>query len=364
MWNRKGQANGFTEICYAQCWEDADVLIGALDVQRGQTCFSVASAGDNTLAFLTKAPGRVIAVDHNPLQLYCLELRVAAYKVLTHGGLLELVGSCPSTRRSDLYRQCRPHLSTEAGHFWDSHEAFIAAGIGTVGRFERYLALFRTRVLPWLLSNEAIAELMRSGTPAWREQFFDQHFNTWRFNGVFRVFFSRFVMGRLGRHPDAFRFVEGSVADHLLLRVRRALTVLDPAENPYLQWILTGQHGSALPCALREEHFEAIRSNLDCLELRCTTVEECLKETGDDEIDWFNLSDIFEYLSEKASGAIFDEIVRTGRSGGRVAYWNMLVPRSRPERLTDQLHPLEEIAAELYARDKAFFYNAFRLEGI
>lgn len=355
---------GFTDICYAQCWEDADILVEALPVQPGQTCFSIASAGDNTMALLSMAPGRVIAVDHNPLQLHCLELRVAAYRELEHGELLQLVGSRGSSRRIDLYHRCRAQLSYEARGFWDAHEASIAAGIGTIGRFERYLSLFRTRLLPWVLNKEAVAALVRSGTPDWREQFFERHVNTWRFKGIFRAFFSRFVMSRLGRHPDAFRFVEGSVADHLLARVRRALTVLDPAENPYLQWILTGQHASALPYALREEHFDAIRNNLSCLELRCQTVDECLRETSEDEIDWFNLSDIFEYLSEDKSAGIFDEIVRTGRRGGRAAYWNMLVPRSRPERLTCRLHPLEETAAGLYARDKAFFYNAFRLEGM
>ena len=68
----------FSGIRYAQCWEDADILLEALDIQPGQTCFSVASGGDNTLAMLSRGPGRVIAVDLSPAQLACLELRVAA----------------------------------------------------------------------------------------------------------------------------------------------------------------------------------------------------------------------------------------------------------------------------------------------
>src|SRR6516162_2632861 len=44
----------FSSIRYAQCWEDADVLIEALDIHPGDTCVSVASGGDNTLALLTK----------------------------------------------------------------------------------------------------------------------------------------------------------------------------------------------------------------------------------------------------------------------------------------------------------------------
>src|SRR4051794_3425959 len=97
-------------IRYAQCWEDADVLLSALDVQPGDVCLSIASAGDNTLALLTKDPGRVIAVDSNPAQLACLELRAAAYRELSHGELLELIGSVPSNDRDALYRRCRTSL--------------------------------------------------------------------------------------------------------------------------------------------------------------------------------------------------------------------------------------------------------------
>ena len=40
-------------IRYAQCWEDADVLLQALAVQPGDVCLSIASGGENTLSLLT-----------------------------------------------------------------------------------------------------------------------------------------------------------------------------------------------------------------------------------------------------------------------------------------------------------------------
>ncbi|MBA3888585.1 MAG: DUF3419 family protein, partial [Acidobacteria bacterium] len=46
----------FSGIRYAQVWEDADILLQGLDVQPGDTCLSIASAGDNALALLTKNP--------------------------------------------------------------------------------------------------------------------------------------------------------------------------------------------------------------------------------------------------------------------------------------------------------------------
>ena len=82
----------FSRIRYAQCWEDADILLEGLDIQPGDHCLSIASAGDNALAMLTKEPAKVVAVDLNPAQLYCVELRVAAFRTLEHTELLELIG--------------------------------------------------------------------------------------------------------------------------------------------------------------------------------------------------------------------------------------------------------------------------------
>src|SRR5437868_247086 len=126
----------FSGIRYAQCWEDADVLLEALDVQPGDVCLSIASAGDNTLALLTRNPARVIAVDLSAAQLACLELRVAAYRSLNHPELLELIGSAPSRRRNELFSRCRLMLSPAARDFWDMRPQEVAWGIGAVGKFE------------------------------------------------------------------------------------------------------------------------------------------------------------------------------------------------------------------------------------
>src|SRR5262245_27181355 len=111
----------FSGIRYAQCWEDADVLLEGLAIRPGDVCLSIASAGDNALPMLGAGAGKVIALDLSPAQLACLELRVAAYRELDHPGLLALVGSVPSTHRADLYKRCRPLLSAAARDFWDAH---------------------------------------------------------------------------------------------------------------------------------------------------------------------------------------------------------------------------------------------------
>ncbi|HEY9639943.1 MAG TPA: BtaA family protein [Coleofasciculaceae cyanobacterium] len=361
---RVSQRADFSKIRYAQCWEDADILLEGLDIQPGDTCLAIASAGDNSLAMLTRNPARVIALDLSPAQLACLELRVAAYRALEHAELLVLIGSRPGHNRQALYHRCRSQLSPAVRAFWDSHSTAIDRGIGVVGKFERYFTLFRRYALPWVQSRATVDRLLQGGNLAQRQAFYHDVWDSWRWRSLFRLFFSRFVMGRAGRDPSFFKYVQGSVADRILSRTQYALTQLDPAENPYLQWILTGQHGTALPYALRPQQFETIRANLDRLEWHCSSVEDYLEQVGNAAIDRYNLSDIFEYLSPESYQQLLQKLVNSGRKGGRLAYWNMLAPRSRPAAMADQLKPLTELAQTLHAQDKAFFYSAFVVEEI
>lgn len=354
----------FSRIRYAQCWEDADVLIGALQPRPGQVGVSIASGGENTLALLASGPARVVALDLSPAQIACLELKVAAFRELGHYQLLQLIGSEPGTNRRELYRRCRIQLSPDARRFWDSRGEWIDEGVGSAGKFERYFELFRRRVLPLVHRRATINRLLEGGTCEEREAFYREHWDTWRWRAMFRLFFSRAVMGRLGRDPSFFRYVEGAVADRILERTRHALTRLNPAENPYLQWILTGRHTSALPYALRPEHFETIRDHLDRLEWQCASVEDFLGASGEGAVDWFNLSDIFEYMSSDRTRHVLTSIARSARPGARLAYWNTLVPRSRPEALADTLRPLGDLAHRLHRADKAFFYSAFVVEEV
>lgn len=354
----------FSAIRYAQCWEDADILLEGLAIRPGDTCLSIASAGDNSLAMLAAGAGRVIALDLNPAQLACLELRVSAYRELSHQELLELMGSRPSVRRADLYRRCRPLLGAACRAFWDAHGADVEAGIGGAGKFEQYFRLFRQRVLPLVHSRARVSRLLKGGGETERKRFYDREWNTWRWRLLFHIFFSRLVMGKLGRDPSFFRYVQGSVAKRILDRTCHALTELDPAGNPYLQWILTGTHGTALPFALRPENFDAIRANIGKIEWRRQALEEFLAQEGESSIDRFNLSDIFEYMSEENYHQLLQRLIQAGRKGSRMAYWNMLAPRSRPQALAHALNSLDDEAMRLFKQDKAFFYSAFVLEEV
>jgi S-adenosylmethionine-diacylglycerol 3-amino-3-carboxypropyl transferase len=354
----------FELIRYAQVWEDADVLLEGLDVQPGDTCVSIASAGDNTLSLLTKDPARVIALDLSSAQLHCLALRVAAYQTLEHAELLELIGSTPSTRRLDLYARCRKALPTDARAFWDARLDLVRGGIGDAGKFERYFRIFRTFIVPLITSKTTLEWLMALDDRSERARVFDASFDTWRWRLLIGAFFSRRVLGWLGRDPSFFKYVSDSPSEHIKRRIRHALVELHPGKNPYLEWILTARHRRVLPHALRPEHFETIRANLPRLTWHQASLETHLETLGPRSVDRCNLSDIFEYMSTENTNALLERLATAGRTGGRLAYWNLLAPRSRPENMAHLLRPLEDEAARLHLKDKAFFYSRFVLEEI
>src|ERR1700693_2882822 len=70
-------------IRYANVWEDADCLCRAFSPHKpGSRFLSIASAGDNTLALLLLDPSEVVAIDCDPRQLACLDLKIAAFREL------------------------------------------------------------------------------------------------------------------------------------------------------------------------------------------------------------------------------------------------------------------------------------------
>ncbi len=351
----------FDRIRYAQLWEDADVLAAAIGDVSGRRVVSIASAGDNALALLTLDPAEVIAIDLSPAQLECLRLRIGAYRALAHPEFLELMGSRPSVRRRHLLHRAIADLPAPSRAFWTSLAPEVEAhGAGGVGKFERYFRLFRRWVLPLAHSRTTIGDIFVPRLPAERARFFETRFDTWRWRLLVRAFFSRFVMGRMGRDKAFFDHVDGSASDHVFSRLRHAAVDTDPARNPYLHWIMTGTHGTALPLAWRAEHYAAIRNRLDRVSLHLQPLETLQVR----DVAGFNLSDIFEYMPAAALPGVYAGILDMAAPGARLVYWNMMAPRRRPEALADRLHPLSAVEDRLKAQDMAFFYSDFVVEEV
>lgn len=169
-------------------------------------------------------------------------------------------------------------------------------------------------------------------------------------------------MAKLGRDEAFFRYVNVNVAENVLNRTKYAITELDTSKNSYLHYIIKGKYESVLPVAYRKENFEIIKNNINKISIHSEPIEKFVA-SKDIWITKYNLSDIFEYMSDEEMCKIFDKIIEESPPGAKIAYWNMLADK-RASKYLKNLDYKEKESKKLLNKDKAFFYSNFILEEI
>ena len=132
----------FSFIRYANCWEDTNILLEALNIKENEVGLSIASAGDNSLAMLINNPERVYAFDVNKTQLYELELKIVAMRNYNRAKTMKLLGVIDCNNRLELYRKIEHQLSDDARAYFAINQDIIENGIIHVGKFERFFSVW------------------------------------------------------------------------------------------------------------------------------------------------------------------------------------------------------------------------------
>lgn len=352
-----------SRLSYAQCWEDWRVLSDALAVGPGDRVLSVASAGCNSLALALQG-AEVVGIDLSPPQIALCELKLAG-AALAYPRFLQLLGLGEGDPL-DAYREIEPRLGEDCRAYWRAHQEPLAAGVLEAGKFERYLGTFTQRVLPLIHNQRRIHGLIDAKEPAEQRAWHDRHWSSLRWRGLFRVFFSRRVMARLGRSPEQFAQVQGSVADRILARCDAVLGGQDLSDNPYVQWILEGTWRSiaiAHPYLTPAGH-AGLAEARERMRWVCASLEEHLPSVPAGHYNATNLSNIGEYLPTPVWHQLYEHLLKAAAPGARIAYWNLFVPRSCPPPLEGRIQRHPERSAALMAQDRVPFYGAFVLETV
>lgn len=340
----------FNFIRYANCWEDADLLIKSLKPQPGKNILSVASGGDNSFSLLTCKPNQVIAVDINKTQLYITELKKIAIKYLSYNESLDFLGFNNSSKRIDTYKSLRTNLSKDCESYWDTNLDIIAKGIIYSGKFEKYFQFFSKKILPLIHSKKIINELFKEKPLNIQEDFYYKKWNNYRWRLLFKIFFSRFVMGRFGRDKKFFDFVDTNVANEIYNRAEKQLKNPNCSYNHILRFALTGNYGNLLPHYLKEENFNIIKLNIDNIVIKEGFIDDYINY----DINYVNMSNIFEYLDNNTFKELATKIYNNSSKNTKFAYWNLLVDRDLSE-FAELNFDTDASVSNYY--DKGFFYK-------
>jgi S-adenosylmethionine-diacylglycerol 3-amino-3-carboxypropyl transferase len=350
----------FDLIRYANCWEDADVLLRGLNPDPGSKILSIGSAGDNSFSLLTTQPELVVAVDVNPIQLYLIELKRAAIQVLSYEEVLQFLGFRASEERLRFFDQIKRTLSVDCLTYWEKHRDQLNAGIITQGKFEGYFQLFVRKILPWIHTQKRVEALLAPKSASEQEAYYEKRWNTWRWRFLFKLFFSKTIMGRYGRDPEFLKEVEVSVGKTIYNKAGNHLRNPLAQRNFMLRYTLTASFGELLPHYLQLQHFPAVKANLDKLQLVQGYAEDAIRLHGT--FRYMNLSNIFEYMNPELFHQTAKQLVESTEKGGRLAYWNLLVPRHIASEFPSEINGLTALSAELTANDNGFFYNQFLVD--
>jgi len=357
MKNKQLNKVRFDFIRYANCWEDADVLLTGLNAQPGGRHLSIGSAGDNSFSLLTTDPEYVVAVDISKVQLFLIELKKLAIKHFSHQEFLEFSGFIPSKRRLLLFNKIKNELDTEAKSYWEHHSEVIENGIIYNGKFERYLLFFSKRILPLIHSKNRIEELFAPKSEEEQIRFYSEKWNSFRWRIVFRLFFNKWVLGKFGRDPEFLNEVNVPVAQYLFQKAEDHFKSTRAQNNYFLHFIQTGNFGNCLPHYAREAQFKIIKKNINRLFTVHGFAEKALQKYQD--INYMNLSNIFEYMDVPMFKNVVKVLLDKSAPNAKFAYWNLMVPRKFTDYFQGQVKICEENSKDLSQRDNGFFYNQF-----
>ena len=372
----------FSLIRYSQCWEDTEVLLESLNIQENDICFGILSAGDNVFSMLAENPKKVVALDISFPQIALAKLKKEVFNSLSYEEMLEFMGVIKSDKRVETYDRIRENLDKEVKEYWDFNKEAIEKGIIHTGKFEKFFKIFREKILPFVHSKKRVEKLLEKKSMQERMEYYDNHWNNFRWKLMFKLFFSKYIVGKLGRDKEFFRYAEKNISEEMKERSRYALCQLNPYENPYINYILTGNYRKdCLPYFLRKENFDKIRKNLHKVEILQSSVEEYLDQI-DFKIDKFNLSDIFEYMSVENYSKLMEKIYDNAEDNALLAYWNLIVERNSEKldyKKTDseiavtgkeknvngrKYERMKELDRKLHEKDMTFFYTDFVVEKV
>ena len=353
------------ELRYSRVWEDHALLEHGLAIRPTDDVLMIASAGCNVLNLLLREPRRIVAIDLNPAQTALLELKIAGVRALDHRGFLELLGIVRG-RTLARYDAIRRMLSPAARDWWDDNTWMLAHGVERTGRLDRFIADFRRGHIDRLHPRSLIDRLFETRDAVARRRLVDRELLTPELVRAFLAYFTRDSLAGRGRHPAQFHYVDDvDVAGWFLERLRWACTSLDVRGNFYLERFLRGDRANPTWRApyLQPENHE----RLQALVTRVEVVTGDLQSYLDDGRATFSraaLSDVFEYMSPAETERLFAALADAMPGGGRLAYWNLFVPRQCPPSQRDRIRPLPRLSDALWRRDRAWFYSAFHVDAV
>lgn len=370
----------FSGLVYPQIWEDPEIDMEAMALTEGHRIVTIASGGCNVLAYLTRSPARIDAVDLNTAHIALNRMKLAAVRHLpSQADLFRFFGEAGNRHNSAAYdRFIAPHLDRASRDYWEKRnwrgKRRIAAFEGNFyqrGLLGLFIAVGH-RVAR--LYGIDVTEIMTAETLEDQRAYFER-----RLAPIFRRPLLRWATSRkaslfgLGIPPAQYDSLitsgDGTMASVLSARLKK-LACDFPLKDNYFAWQAFARRypapgEAALPAYLDAANYATIRRNLYRVAIHHANFTELLASKGAGQVDRFVLLDAQDWMTDRQLNELWTEITRTAAPGARVIFRTAAEPSLLPGRVSDTLLDQwsyeAETSRELSARDRSAIYGGFHL---
>lgn len=325
----------FSGFVYPQIWEDPEVDIPAMKIDKTTRIMTICSGGCNMMNYLTENPASVTAVDLNPHHVALGRLKIAALKHLPDYDSFFLFFGCADDPKniSNYDKYIAPNLDSYTREYWEKR-AF---------RFGRRINMFKKNLYKFGLLGKSIAavhlvakiygqnprDLLKARTLDEQKAIFDRTLGP--------LFEKKFVkkmcrkpesLFGLGIPPSQFdelnESAKGDMASLLKARLER-MACQFPIQDNYFAWQAFGrgydrENRVAVPRYLKKENYDKLKANIDNAQVVHSTITEYLDAQGADSVDAFVFLDAQDWMNEEQLNDLWEGVLRSATDGARVIF--------------------------------------------
>jgi S-adenosylmethionine-diacylglycerol 3-amino-3-carboxypropyl transferase len=369
----------FSNLVYAQIWEDPAVDLEALALDGRSRIITIASGGCNVLSYLTAGPAHITAVDINAAHVALNRLKIAAALHLPdYEAFFRFFGAANTSANVAAFKQhILPHLDPQTASYWQGRH-----GLRRRRRIRRFTSNFyRAGLLGTFIgASHLVARLngvnprviLKARTLEEQRRIFDQ-----KFAPLFNRRALRWLVNRpaslygLGIPPAQYKALagdsDGGMADVLRQRLERLACAFPLSEN-YFAWQAFGRRYSpsgALPPYLDPANFLLVRNYASRVSVHHASFTARLAEAPDQSFDRYVLLDAQDWMGHKELTGLWREITRTAKPNARVIFRTAAEPTILPGRVPESIlarwHYAADVSRELTRKDRSAIYGGFHL---
>lgn len=367
----------FSDLVYAQIWEDPIVDMEALALAPGMRMVTIASGGCNWLSYLTVAPLDLVAVDLNTAHVALNRLKLAAVQHLTAGEVYRMFGNAAWAENVSLFDdRLAGHLDADTRDYWHARDwrgrrriTAFARGFYKHGLLGRFIAT--GHALARLLGGNPKA-MMQARSLAEQKEIFDRELRPLlRKPMVRKLLDQRSALFGLGIPPAQYDALAEGRPMHEVIeeRLERLACGFDIEDN-YFAWQAFNRGyardgGGPLPPYLQRARFKDLKSNATSVRILNVSFTGHLAREPDRSVDRFSLLDAQDWMTDSDLAALWREITRTARPGARVIFRTAgvetILSGRVPQEILAKWGYEREQSAALTQRDRSAIYGGFHV---